>query len=206
MRYFTLSFVFLLFTNYSYGTDSLFRYKLALRVASIPAVKNLTHSLKDIHTEQLTLQPFTKYDNYLDKIEEDLALFTCAQHPKKIFQWIIKHNETVKNIGLVGLHTIDEKNASGTLALYLDPEYRNEEILTEVIRAVVNLGFSIGLNRIDFYLYPDKRGFTETSLACDSLGFIKIGEIPEFIYHSGCYHTFILYSILESSKSSKIGD
>lgn len=205
MKYVTLLVSFLLFSSLSYSaafdlSDSPFRYKLALTIASIPEVKDLSSSLTDMQTEQLTLQILTEDDGYLNEVEEDLALFTCANESKNTFQWAIKHNETGKTVGLVGLYNVDKRRASGTLALYFKPEYRKKDLIAEAMKAILDFGHTqIGFNRVDFYLYPDKRGFTETSLLCDSFGLIEVGEMPELIYHSGCYHTFILYCSLREN-------
>jgi len=207
MKYFTLVASFLLLNSMSYGQfdpsdlSKAFPYRLSLKVASAPEVKDISDCLIDLKTEQLTLQVIEKDDwGHFDEMAEDLALFTCAERAKDAFQWGIKHKESGEFIGLVGFHKIDKKHGSATLSLYLEPDYRVFDFMAEVMGSVLDFGYdSVGLNRIDFFVYRDKIGFTEISKLCDFFGFTKVGELPQFIYHSGCYHNYWLYCLLQKN-------
>lgn len=175
-----------------------FRFRLALRPASAPEVHTILKSAPDLETNQLLLMALTEDENF-NGIDEDLALFTCAQ-PKDAFQWVIKRKEDEKMIGLAGFYGLDEKNARATLALYFEKEHRDESLMADAVNTIIEFAYAhIGLNRIDFYLYPDRIGFTDMSRLCNSFGFIKVGELPEQIYHAGCYRSFILYCLLQKN-------
>ncbi len=190
----------LLFTGCLYSfSDEFFRFRLALRPARMAEVKEV-ETLPVLETNHLILKVREKESKSFDQIETDLGLFTCGKEPKDAFQWIIEHKEYKKKIGFLGLYNIDKKNASAVLALFFEKEYREKDLIADAMRAIITFSYrDIGLNRLDFYLYPDEIGFADMSQLCDSFGFIKVGELPEYIYRNGCYYNFILYSLLQQN-------
>ncbi|GAB4074723.1 GNAT family protein [Barrientosiimonas marina] len=99
-----------------------------------------------------------------------------------------------KMVGMVGFHGIDWSNSKTSIGYWLSEGYQGNGIMTETVRALVNIAFTeYKLNRIEIRCGVKNR---KSKGVPERLGFKQEGIIRDAEYLYDHFHDCILYSIL----------
>ena len=146
----------------------------------------------------------TKYINVatittLAEAQALLARLDQRYAARDTIRWAIELVEPSEMIGTVGLLRFDFEHRRAELGYDLARRWRGRGLTPEAARAVIRYGFSVlGLHRIDAGVLPENDASVRV---LRKLGFIEEGTRRDFLYASGCFHTFRWFSLLETDES-----
>ena len=106
-----------------------------------------------------------------------------------------KHEDGWKLIGNSNFFTIDWRNRSGEIGIFIgDRDYWNQGYGTEVVRLVLQHGFStLNLHRIFLRVHAD----TQRAIRLyEKIGFVHEGRQRQAEFHGGQYHDLLFMSML----------
>jgi len=99
-----------------------------------------------------------------------------------------------KYVGNIGLHGLKSPNNSGMIGYWLSEACQGRGIVTDCVRALINLGFyKLNLNRI--YINCAKENKKSRAIP-ERLGFVKEGTLQDGEYVNGVYYDLIVYGKL----------
>jgi RimJ/RimL family protein N-acetyltransferase len=108
-----------------------------------------------------------------------------------------KHEEDWKLIGNSGFFTVDWRNRSAEIGIFIgDKDYWNQGYGTEVVRLILEHGFStLNLHRIFLRVIADNQRAIHVY---EKIGFVHEGRQRQAEFHSGSYHDMLFMSMLRS--------
>ena len=106
---------------------------------------------------------------------------------------LVVHPETDEIFGGGNLHRIDRELGQGEIGYWLFPEARGRGIATRTARFLAEVGFSIGLERLEARVFP---GNPESERVLERAGFTREGVLRSLPRRAGGRDDMTLYSLL----------
>ena len=96
-------------------------------------------------------------------------------------------------IGQCGIHNISWENRLGRISIVIKPEHWNHGHAHEVLKALVQIGFKMGLHKIWLMHWKENE---KASHLYVSLGFIPEGILKDEYFWQGKYHDMVRMAII----------
>ena len=112
--------------------------------------------------------------------------------------WVISLKNNPNFIGLLGLYKIDEPNFRSEIGYMILPEFNNQGIVTEAVKAVVDYGFDVmNLHSIEGIIDP---GNLASEKVLQKNGFVKEAHLIENEFAEGKFWDTVIYSLLKRNR------
>lgn len=136
--------------------------------------------------------PATDIERYKEKVHRWVANYESGTY----FHWGIEWKENGELIGTVNLGNVEESCFTSETSYMLSPKYWGQDIMTEVLHAVLNYAFcEIGLNRIQADVLDGNIASEHVLTKC---GMQLEGMARQKYYKNGEFMDAAQYSILKS--------
>lgn len=143
------------------------------------------------------LDAFTKMEEAAAWIKKHRMRFEKGEG----IRWGIRHKGMSKLLGTCGFNDLTAPKESGEIGYDVSPEYWGDGIGTEAVQAIVEWGFSTGLNR------PLHRIVARTMLNNDAsarllekIGFLEEGIAKQGGHWKGAFHDLRIFVLLSEKK------
>lgn len=147
---------------------------------------------KDEVTQYYDLESFTQ----AWQAEQLIEKFNKRFENKEGFRWGITFKPEDRIIGTCGFHNWEKEHSRAEIGYELTPEYWQKGIMTEVIRAVLDFGFSkLELNRIEAFI--DRDNISSKKLL-EKTGFKEEGTLRDYFFEKNRFVDAVIFSVLKS--------
>lgn len=147
-------------------------------------------------TQYYGMEPFTDPEQGV-RIAES---FRNALAEKRGIRFAITLRETGEMIGTAGFNAWNPYHKRTEIGYELNPDHWGKGYVTEVIRAVVDYGFSTGLERIGAIITCDNPA---SRRAVEKNGFVREGLLRGYLQQGGTARDVYSYSLLLSDTPSR---
>lgn len=109
--------------------------------------------------------------------------------------WLMQHKETNENIGVIGLHNIQNEHKKGEIGFWVLPKFNGKGFTTEAANAIVNFCFSqLNFNRIEATVETENEASIKV---IKKLGFIYEGTFEEYEMNNGKFIDLMMFRKLK---------
>lgn len=146
---------------------------------------------KDEVTEFYDLESFTEVGQAEELIKNWNDRFTNAQG----IRWGITFKHEDRIIGTCGFHNWSKEHFKIEVGYELSPPFWRQGIMTEVLKTVINYGFSrLGLNRIEAFIDPHN---ISSRKLLQKVGLTEEGTLRDYFYEKSKFVDAVIFSILK---------
>ena len=166
--------------------------RIILRPLKFSDAKDIYSNIKDKRIAENTIR--TPWPYKLEDAQKFIRKMQRAWKKGKSFAFGIESRDKKEVIGCIILYDVDFKNKNTEISYWLGPKYRNQGIMTEGVKLVLNFAFrKLKLHRVWAKVFSDNPVSQEV---LKRVGFKKEGYHRESTWHFGRWRNDVPYALL----------
>jgi [ribosomal protein S5]-alanine N-acetyltransferase len=147
-------------------------------------------------TKYYDLESFTA----VEQAEQLIEKFNQRFENNQGYRWGITLKAEDRVIGSCGFHSWEKRHFRAEIGYELSPEYWRKGIMAEVLRAVLQYGFSqLEINRIQAFIDRDN---VSSRKLLEKAGFKEEGTLKDYFFEKNRFVDAVIFSVVQREHSN----